>query len=678
MYADSKSSFRAVVFVAPTNLPCTSASKTSTLLLLSICLLFIPIGTDGCLTTTVVLQTIKQGHAMHRLQDLLAKTPGWNRRTVRSVTRYVKLLLLQAKHTDDDDEEEEEWLKTAPPSDICSAWKQLRKEQGWTDKHMRRVRSLLVSALRHFAPDAAQAIRPLLSSSSSSSNTRGVIVFDAPRSAEHQRFALEDCLPGRLRHLGPLDSRRCLIVALTDRLVSHHLRSVSRQHVQKIARLIDALVPAGTEREEDLRGSSARDWLCRLDDALGPNCHIGFPHFKRLVRIVSILHSPVICGKAAVSIPVPSAGGRIYCSETIPELGTVNEDSYSSTGTDNNRLQIGRQAVREKLSQIRDRVCGNENQHQTKYATAHHRRRGVALRPDEVRRVLEACTTTQERLIMLLFLTTGLRVGGVARLQLAELPAPHVAETCIYHGYQIPAIAQTIEKGNHPRQVTLTSSCRILIARWLTATIGGGGGLARRDDDSTKGSHEHRRYVFPAGVGQGGGEQQLLHVSTRQVHNICVRVCQRAGICRELCHPHTLRHTVVHLLYMSGMSFDAISKWIGHSSPNVTSGVYGQLAEQDIQAMLVGVPFMSDTAVQHSRIKREWTELAEFIHIPFVFRVSEWDGLTRGTTPTTATAADNREQRRQAVLAAAAAILRPSNNGRGGSPPSSGPPEPEG
>ena len=51
-------------------------------------------------------------------------------------------------------------------------------------------------------------------------------------------------------------------------------------------------------------------------------------------------------------------------------------------------------------------------------------------------------------------------------------------------------------------------------------------------------------------------------------------------------HPHTLRHTVVQMLYMTGMSFENIAKWIGHSNPSTTSGVYGRLSQNDVHGLL--------------------------------------------------------------------------------------------
>ena len=71
------------------------------------------------------------------------------------------------------------------------------------------------------------------------------------------------------------------------------------------------------------------------------------------------------------------------------------------------------------------------------------------------------------------------------------------------------------------------------------------------------------------------------------------------------------------MLYMKGMGFDAIAKWIGHASPAVTSGVYGRLSQTDVAGMLRGVPFVDEG--ERTDVRAQWTKIARFITQPYVF-----------------------------------------------------------
>ena len=93
---------------------------------------------------------------------------------------------------------------------------------------------------------------------------------------------------------------------------------------------------------------------------------------------------------------------------------------------------------------------------------------------------------------------------------------------------------------------------------------------------------------------------------------------------------------------MTGMSFETIAKWIGHANPSTTSGVYGRLAEHNIESMMVGVPFVSSGG--SSDQKAEWQAVAEFLHEPFVFRNQEWQGLSRHMPTAARSGEDNTDR----------------------------------
>ena len=84
---------------------------------------------------------------------------------------------------------------------------------------------------------------------------------------------------------------------------------------------------------------------------------------------------------------------------------------------------------------------------------------------------------------------------------------------------------------------------------------------------------------------------------------------------------------------MKGMSFENIAKWIGHSNPSVTSGVYGKLSQRDVNGLITGVPFI-DAEEDGRNARAEWTRVARFVHRPYIFDSEEWTGLgTMGPEP---------------------------------------------
>ena len=80
------------------------------------------------------------------------------------------------------------------------------------------------------------------------------------------------------------------------------------------------------------------------------------------------------------------------------------------------------------------------------------------------------------------------------------------------------------------------------------------------------------------------------------------------------------------MLYLNGMEFERIAKWIGHAHPSVTSNVYGRLSQLDVQ--LEGVPFAAG-GTEGAESRAAWQRVARFVHAPFLFDDAEWEGLRR-------------------------------------------------
>ena len=132
-------------------------------------------------------------------------------------------------------------------------------------------------------------------------------------------------------------------------------------------------------------------------------------------------------------------------------------------------------------------------------------------------------------MVILLFLTTGLRIGGLCRLRV-PLARP------IRAARDVPTELTTVEKNGRVRRVRLCNTCRILVARWY-----------HRDRQAPPDSP----FLFPARA--PGGVSSSPVVSTRHVWNVCHRVFTRAGVSGSHVHPHAFRHTVIRMLYCQGM-----------------------------------------------------------------------------------------------------------------------------
>lgn len=514
-------------------------------------------------------------------------------------------------------------------------WEGMVTAGGWNPRHTIRVRRRLAAALGHVVESVAQIVDPRRRP-----GPGGGVTYTVDRS-HCRRFTLAECLPRRVRALGAMHPDHALLSRLVDEMTVH-LRSLSRAHLQHIAAFLDVLVfGTGVEgvgsvlslnsgdtvedRWRELQRLQARDWLRRLEvthqhkkKSDGGAGGITFDHFKRLVRYVSVLHGRVLHNTTTTgttTIPVPLAAGRVLCTQGLPELSTGASTSMALVTTssgDEPHPHRGpgevdeRRRLREELQRLRGLLCRERDE----VAEAN---RLFAFDAAEVRAILDAAGTPLERLVVCLFLTTGLRIGGLARLRVPPAPSTY---RC---GAEVPPELSTVEKGNRVRRVRLTDTCRILVARWYAH------GRPTAPATSTP------SFLFPS------ARDPTRSMSPRRLWAVCRVVFTRAGLHGPHVHPHTFRHTVIQMLYMKGMSFEAIAKWIGHANPSVTSGVYGRLSQRDVHSLMTGVPFIDNNHQTSSDVKAEWTRLARLVHRPYVFDEVEWAGLPGASATATAT-----------------------------------------
>jgi integrase len=164
----------------------------------------------------------------------------------------------------------------------------------------------------------------------------------------------------------------------------------------------------------------------------------------------------------------------------------------------------------------------------------------------------EAQKSPMDELLFMLAITTGLRVGGMAKIHIRN-----VAE--VKNGqYKVKQEGKTKEKGNKFARFVLCSSVQQLMGQWLSQH--------RPADEGP--------YLFPGAIPGS-------HISTDCLRTRFRRLCNAAGIEGKECHPHALRHTHAHILLECGNSVEAVSKCLNHSNTSVTEQFY--LRESAVQ-----------------------------------------------------------------------------------------------
>ena len=80
-------------------------------------------------------------------------------------------------------------------------------------------------------------------------------------------------------------------------------------------------------------------------------------------------------------------------------------------------------------------------------------------------------------------------------------------------------------------------------------------------------------------------------------------------------------------MYVSGVSFEQIAKFLGHAGPQVTASVYGRLRCLDALGAMAeaGVPFLQDAGAEARR--EEWMDLGRLLRDPWRAATEEWEGL---------------------------------------------------
>lgn len=292
---------------------------------------------------------------------------------------------------------------------------------------------------------------------------------------------------GSVRQLNP-SSVHYRLLCLAGERMTDQLRSVSRDNVAALLLFLDRLLFtkqaaafSGIPQDADddlitdastcwskLRNVTAHAWLRRYQElCIGRS--IGFDLFRKEVRWLSRFHTslhprggirdhdhtPVVS-----CIPVPCSGGRVGRSDHQGPVTTANvrRGNFSSgssgpvSGSSPSAEEVNQTHLRELLAQIRDEVCRREPLESLERTTT--------FSIDEIHRIVAATETIFEQLVVALFISTGLRLGGLCRLQIVlEAGAGGGPSALPTHARAVPKTLVTVEKGRKQRTVHINVTC---------------------------------------------------------------------------------------------------------------------------------------------------------------------------------------------------------------------------
>jgi hypothetical protein len=171
--------------------------------------------------------------------------------------------------------------------------------------------------------------------------------------------------------------------------------------------------------------------------------------------------------------------------------------------------------------------------------------------------------STLDRLIFLLLLTTGIRVGGLVRIKLEHVAHVSGSDVAIFDS------GRSIEKGNKWFSFAIAPMVKSLMFEWLT----------------TQRPAVQSDYLFP------GGAQ---HMSTSNIRYRFNKIAAKAGVTGSYVHPHAMRHTFGHMMLKTGNTVDTVAKLLGHASSKTTEAFYLKESASEV-ASRANIPWLDNS-----------------------------------------------------------------------------------
>ena len=172
--------------------------------------------------------------------------------------------------------------------------------------------------------------------------------------------------------------------------------------------------------------------------------------------------------------------------------------------------------------------------------------------------VLKKAKSPRDELAFVLTYAFGLRVGELVRIRLDDIKPDLTKPVEIYihrlkNGVSRHYKLEITEKGTDLTQ---------LLKRWM------------RHRSRLKYAAENQ-YLFIT------NHSVLNHMSTLTIQQLMIRYGEMAGLPREKCHPHILRHSCAISLLMKGADIKTVKDHLGHKSLLTTVTFYGNLGADD-------------------------------------------------------------------------------------------------
>ena len=186
------------------------------------------------------------------------------------------------------------------------------------------------------------------------------------------------------------------------------------------------------------------------------------------------------------------------------------------------------------------------------------------LTPNELQTLYEQVQgDVRDELIYMLFVTTGMRIGGLVKIRLE-----HVAEI---NGATVIAkpSGRTLEKGSKWFTFVINNRVNELMTQWIKNL--------RPNNGSP--------YLFP-------GRCDVPYLKEASVRKRFHTWCKKAGLSGTHLHPHSLRHSYGHLLLEAGNSVHEVSKLLGHSNIATTEMFYLKESSADV-AKRANIPWLT-------------------------------------------------------------------------------------
>jgi hypothetical protein len=174
------------------------------------------------------------------------------------------------------------------------------------------------------------------------------------------------------------------------------------------------------------------------------------------------------------------------------------------------------------------------------------------------------------KLMFMLMITTGLRIGGLTKIRIARVAKLNGTQ------WVINDMGRTICKGNKIYRFSINPEVKELIKVWLHN---------KRPADPSP-------FLFP---GRDGGN--ICTSTARQYFNI---LCLKAGLKGDQFHPHALRHSFAHILLESGNTSSVVASLMNHASSSTTEKFYLKESAEELTAR-ANIPWLHDTDKKRKR-----------------------------------------------------------------------------